>query len=219
MSNGPTGIPVAPIDFGSMADMFSQAKNAISRIPDLENQISAMTVSSQADGSRIASLEQRIHAYQNQVDALEASKRSLEVERDDAGFRVLELEERLHHIADGVRGAMRTLRDIGDNTLGSVLDKADPPKPEPELAAKPTTEASDPHDMQGGVYNNGPVSSNDPSAADFDYSGNPAVNVPITETHDEVPRPYANKLYSTHPTHIPLSDWLDGGGTEGSYYR
>jgi septal ring factor EnvC (AmiA/AmiB activator) len=68
--------------------------------------------------------ELAIISYKQQIDDLQAKVRSLEVERDDASFRVLEAEDTAHSILSQARAT----QDI----LAKMIEKLDPPKPQPE---------------------------------------------------------------------------------------
>src|SRR5258706_9012077 len=78
----------------------------------------------------IAARETAIISYKQQIDDLHAKVRSLEVERDDASFRVLEAEDTAHSILTQARNAQATLAE--------VIAKLDPPKPEPVKEPEPT---------------------------------------------------------------------------------
>lgn len=79
----------------------------------------------------ITAREEAILRYKDEIETLHSRVRSLEVERDDAGFRVLEVEDRMS-------AAIRSFRLIGDEVASAVL-LIDPPKPEPAPQAMPVS--------------------------------------------------------------------------------
>lgn len=88
-----------------------------------------------ADGERVARLEERLIRRNEEINELHAKVRSVEAERDDAGFRLLESEDRL----DAIRKAIG-LSDIVAKAVakreGEVREELKP-KAEPELVIVP----------------------------------------------------------------------------------
>ena len=68
----------------------------LSRIRELERQLSL-------DGQTIAAREQRIHELKQSEETLTAKLRSVEAERDDAGFRLLEESDRVSALSSHLR--------------------------------------------------------------------------------------------------------------------
>lgn len=68
-----------------------QEQALLERIRELEARL-------QVDGQTIAHREERIHQLKGEVESLTHKLRSVEAERDDAGFRLLEAEDRVDAI-------------------------------------------------------------------------------------------------------------------------
>lgn len=199
---------------GQMNDFIGQiaeAYQALQAKPELEAQIKRLTDQSLSDGHTIASLETRIHSKNEELASLDAKVRSLEVERDQAQFQVLELEERLNNIS-------RILGSVGD-TLTDVRHTATVSKPEPTPEAEPVhmlvnTEAQ----------NDAGQSANPPSIA-ITSSEETSHSAPVSATETENAssgtttndRPYSGKAYHDHPVFVNYNAWLEGGGTDYGY--
>jgi hypothetical protein len=218
----------------------AEAYRALEAESGLHAQIDLMAKERIRDGETIARLEMRIMELKALEDDLLTKVRSLEVERDDAGFRFLESEDRL----DAIR------RAIGmPEAIASAVAKATE-KVEPLVEAKPaestwtstdeygaTTIHSEPNRIEGepnyvpGSFSN-PLpgteptgqSEADPIASTTQATQSPSASsatVPIQEGASSIAsepvKPYSGKRYVDHAYYVSLSGWLAGGGTEEDY--
>src|SRR6266436_990938 len=103
-------------------DLVEMAK-ATETLPIVQHENETLKADLSHAQDTIAARETAIISYKQQIDDLHAKVRSLEVERDDASFRVLEAEDTAHSILTQARNAQATLAE--------VISKLDPPKPEP----------------------------------------------------------------------------------------
>ena len=110
-------------------DLVEMAK-ATETLPIVQHENETLKADLSRAQDTIAARETAIISYKQQIDDLHAKVRSLEVERDDASFRVLEAEDTAHSILTQARNAQATLAE--------VIAKLDPPKPEPVKEPEPT---------------------------------------------------------------------------------
>lgn len=98
-------------------------QEARERIPTLEKSMADIIAASDKLATHNQALETNIIGYKQSISDLTAKVRSLEVERDDAGFRELEAADKLNTLLQAVRGAW-----VDVNNAAVAVD---PPKPEP----------------------------------------------------------------------------------------
>ena len=104
-------------------DLVAMAQ-AMERVPQLESELDQIKADRDKAQSHSQALELHIIEYKATIDDLQSKVRSLEVERDDASFRTMEVEDTLHATLVQARQAQ--------DYINSVIAKLDPPKPEPE---------------------------------------------------------------------------------------
>src|SRR6266446_7028382 len=109
-------------------DLVEMAK-ATETLPIVQHENETLKADLSHAQDTIAARETAIISYKQQIEDLHARVRSLEVERDDASFRVLEAEDTAHSILTQARNAQATLAE--------VISKLDPPKPEPVKEPEP----------------------------------------------------------------------------------
>src|SRR6266404_3024609 len=109
-------------------DLVEMAK-ATETLPIVQHENETLKADLSHAQDTIAARETAILSYKQQIEDLHAKVRSLEVERDDASFRVLEAEDTAHSILTQARNAQATLAE--------VISKLDPPKPEPVKEPEP----------------------------------------------------------------------------------
>jgi hypothetical protein len=190
------------------------------------------------DGETIARLEIRIMEMKAQQDETQAKLRSVEAERDEAGFRALEAEDRL----DGIKRAIGMPEAIAKAKAEGVAEAT--PKAEPKLATQTAN-------MEQALTGQGwheiadqtqPVPEVVKSIEDAGQSvADPIVGSTTTVSSEIAPilsaettaaptttslaepkadgslKPYHNKRYHDHPYYVSLQGWLNGGGTEEDY--
>src|SRR6266446_545138 len=113
-------------------DLVEMAK-ATETLPIVQHENETLKADLSHAQDTIAARETAILSYKQQIEDLHAKVRSLEVERDDASFRVLEAEDTAHSILTQARNAQATLAE--------VISKLDPPKPEPVKEPEPMLQA------------------------------------------------------------------------------
>ncbi len=197
-------------------DLVEMAK-ATERLPELEVVLESKnkTIDTQAD--IIQRLELQEIDRKTEIDALHANIRNLEVSRDDAELRFLEVEDKLANVVAMARASQVS--------LGQMLGLIDPPKAQEPAPAVPVVEAQG----QNAPYWSEPVdiiagqSEVDPSALPQQASYQPVtsihvdtqegVNTPSESTHG----PYFGKRYHDYPSYVSRFHWIEGGGTEADY--
>lgn len=98
-------------------------EEARARIPAFEREIDSVLQKNDNLSRHNQELELAIVNYKRAISDLTATVARLEVERDDAGFRELEAQDKLTQMLD-------TMRDVG-GMLGATIDRVSPPAPEP----------------------------------------------------------------------------------------
>ena len=86
-----------------MANFFREmvdAAKAVEAQPELLAEIDRLRQANQEDGQRIAALEIKLQQRSQELEETNRKLREVESERDDAGFRLLEAEDRLVRIRD-----------------------------------------------------------------------------------------------------------------------
>jgi len=109
---------------------------ATERVPQLEEEIASMRKALSEALDHNAGLEVNIISYKQQIDDLQAKVRSLEVERDDASFRVMEAEDVATSTLLKAKDAQVILNDL--------ITKLEPPKPVLEPQALPSETVDQP---------------------------------------------------------------------------
>ena len=192
---------------GSLVEM----AKAFEERPELHRQIS--------DKDR--EIERLIYANKNLADSndiirnhvadLEAKIAEVTKERDDAGFRCLEADDRSQRILD----LARTLQ----TGLGQIVAEVEPPKPEPESSV-----STDPTSIETGIgeYGNGTQDSGsklaDP-ASQGQSEADPTVASMVAPSADTASHtePAEHGTAQGQSSNKP-SLWLEGGGTEYDYH-
>ena len=106
-----------------VTDLVEMAR-AMEELPRVQADLDRVSCQRNEAQAHSQQLEMNIIGYKDEITALHAKVRSLEVERDDASFRTLEAEDDIH----------TTLASL--ETIEGVVAKLklilDPPKPQPE---------------------------------------------------------------------------------------
>lgn len=115
---------MSPSNINSFVGDLVQMAQAMEQLPKVEAERDELKINLDRALDTVQSRELRIIDLNATIAELNNKVRSLEVERDDASFRVLEAEDREHNV-------LNTLRTV-QIALGQTVDALDPPKPEPE---------------------------------------------------------------------------------------
>lgn len=136
-----------------VSDLVAMAK-ATERLPGLEAELQRMQTQAIEDGQRIARLERKLLDAKIHEEELNAKLRSVEAERDNAGFRELEATDREDHLKRVIRDcqiamgeAMKALEPITgqreeDPTGQSASIQIPVEEPDIVTASKDTGEAT-----------------------------------------------------------------------------
>lgn len=186
-------------------DLVEMAK-AMETLPQVQAELDRAIGQIEEYAKQVQRLEMIAIERKAEIDNLHSRIRSLEVERDDASFRVLEAEDKAHNVLAMAKAARVSL----DQITGLL----DPPKPEPEPVQPPVSEvvqSIEPQSQGQGEGNPLPV-------MEHSQTGSNAPETTALAPSAVLPSgPYANKRYHDHPVYVSLWDWIDGGGTEESY--
>lgn len=103
----------------SLVSDLVQMAEATRRLPEVERELADMRSASSRDGDTIARLERKLMDRSAEIDELRAKLRSVEAERDDAGFRQLEAEDKSNDLHNVVEGVLSTLGETLGMTDGT----------------------------------------------------------------------------------------------------
>jgi len=191
---------------------------ATEQLPQLQAECERLRLEVASYAETVQRLELKLLARNDDIDGLNSRIRSLEVERDDAGFRQLEAEDKI----DAVRSIVENIQSEAEALKGKLFPKPIELKPEPMPIkdAEPVElpKASDWIPSQG-------QSEVDPTAPSTDTSKSETAStssVPTTETAstESSKGVYADRYYIDHPGWVSREDWKAGGGSDASYdYR
>jgi hypothetical protein len=184
-------------------EAFAQAKDALSELPKVRGELFAITVIDNQD-KVIAELKAKL-------EASEAKASALEVERDDAGFRELEANEKLENILKAV--------GVVTDTLSAKVKEV---KPEPEVEQvqdKPEVEEVRSFTDYDNTAYTLPVipEGKYPTEVHMNEDGVlhlvPIAEVPQEPSAEEVqaaPRPFED--WHDKPYSVSWKDFINGGG-------
>jgi hypothetical protein len=200
------------------------ASEALTREPQLRSQLSSLEAQVSTLSQTVEKRELSILSLKDEISQLESKVRSLEVERDNAQFRTIELEDIIHNSLKAIRTA--------SHRLDEAITDLDPPKPEPTVGkavpdVKTDTYFTPPVDIiAGSGVGQTPLptpsetgqSVTDPTP--LHEPSSPTSGGETTGTASELP--YAGKkwseIYRPDGTRVWSRDeWFSGGGTEETY--
>jgi len=198
----------------------TEAKTALDREPVLQSRITELEHNLDKSQRHAQELELKLMERNATIDALQSKCRSLEVERDDMGFRELEAQDKL----DALRNVVKTFTAAAESLMPKPVEVAQAePVSEPvtitlkegESTPIPTTP---PPPLSEAGQSASPLSqSATTSQVSETISGGNATATPTTDA--PLPKPYEGKTYSQVGLYIEHSDWINGGGTDVDYWR
>lgn len=210
---------------GNFVHELVEMAKATETLPQVQAELSAAKTNNENLISHIESIRADLEQSRNYVASLEQKVRSLEVERDDASFRVMEAEDREHNVLAMAKAARVSL----DQMTGLL----DPPKPEPEKLDYPT-ETLQPQAV--------PTPTQDEKNAAHASSMDVGSSTTATSSAEEAPKsdanppesssmesgdgsilgvckgPYFGKHHHDLSFYVSLNDWLAGDGAHDDYY-
>lgn len=212
-------------------DLVAMAK-AMEDLPHVQAELDSTKADLEQSRVVVQNRELSILNLKAEIETLQAKVRTTEAERDDAEIRFLELDEKTNKVLANVAA-------IQANAL-AVQESLNPPKPvpmpEPEAqqsvheaaseVMKANAEQAQGHESTGimpapapeqGQGEVNPISISN-------LSGQQATDAPIaqessisSEAFEPAKGPYSGLRYYDHPTYVPLSQWLEGGGSKEDY--
>lgn len=120
---------MSPHGINSLVGDLVQMAQAMELLPKVQEELASAQAKEQSLQRTIDNMAADLEQSRNYAASLEQKVRSLEVERDDASFRVLESEDLVHECLSSI--------DTMQSTLGKLKLKLDPPKPEPVKESEP----------------------------------------------------------------------------------
>jgi len=226
----------------------TEAKVALDREPQLTSRILELERSLNQSQQHAQAIELKLIDRNDTIDSLQSKVRSLEVERDDMGFRELEAEDKVERLLNAMRYA--------EQNLGEAADGADPngslfelfyskrkARDVPISQAEPISEALPVASPQAGnstgqptetepvhsLYQEEPVKplgqseSPLPSALTQVIDMSPTVKTSVTSEGVALGKPYEGKSYSQAKAegmpYTPYSEWAAKGGSYENYNK
>lgn len=213
------------INTNDVLSAITQASEALAREPKHLEQINFLQRDLGQVQSHNQNLELRIVDYKSNIESLEAKVRSLEVERDQAQFRTLELE-------DAAYRATTLLKNVG-MAFADAIAVIDPPKPEPVVEQPspvtpgqsdytPTVHSStsDGGQTTGEKVPASPPSTSYPESSSFGQpapTADPVGFAGLSEADVKPPGKFANRKWSEANHEMnnkwDKSEWDANGGT------
>lgn len=196
-----------------VSDLVEMAK-ATEMLPQVQAECERLRQSHIIDGETIARLESKLIDRSAEIDELHSRIRSLEVERDDYGFRALAADDKANALASVLRNTQAA--------IGAALSAAEPEPVAPQAVYEAVSEGvpamGSPWPTQGESAPLPTAPLMEAPSAPIAQWPEPAVTELIPTTIPEpAPGPYTGKLYMREPGYISRSDWLAGGGSMEAY--
>lgn len=116
-------------ELSGILQALQEAEQAKVKMPQLEAEIWQLRRDLDHANTVIASREESIIRHKQEIDSLHEANRKLEVERDDAELRFLEVDERVDHTVGVLEDGKGALQDMA-KALGALIDRLRPPKAE-----------------------------------------------------------------------------------------
>lgn len=147
------------VNLSDLMKELQAGEEARAAVPALQSRIEDLSFQRDRAQKHNQGLEENIIDYKRAIDDLTSKVRSLEVERDDAGFRELEAQDKLNRLLEAARAAI--------SNLWNDVTSIDPPAPTPP-APSPVQDAPMPVKLMEGFLGD----MTNPTAV---------ANVPVTE--------------------------------------
>lgn len=211
----------------SLSDLMRElqaGEEARVRVPQLEAYNTQLTADINKANQRNMGLEENIVGYKRTIEELSSKVRSLEVERDDAGFRELEAQDKLNTLLNTIRGSIEDLAKAEyavnppkpvEPASPAVSDASVPmTEPSPSALNVPITEgerATDPTVQSAPVVseNSAPNTANPDATSPEPYQPF-ASQAPVDPTPPSPP--YLGLTYHSKPDAMTWETWVAGGG-------
>jgi len=230
-----------------VADLVEMAK-AVEELPQVQAELTDALATIDNQRQIISFRDAEIASLRGQIATMATKVADLEVARDDAELRFLDLEERVGKFTTALAVALEAM-DVADALAKGLTAKPEivaevkfiDPKP---ADAKPQGEsATDPIDAQIGTTNalssvtsdvksttEGVSVRPDPTASGYSpttelpNASMPSVETPTSaadSTASDPPKPYLGKHYTDLdvPAYLTYDQWIAGGGYGPNYYR
>jgi hypothetical protein len=215
-----------------VTDLVEMAK-ATERLPLVEQELEVAKATAEAMRVTVQTLELRAIDRKEEIDRLHARIRELEVSRDDAELRFLELDEKATIVTRRLGAIMSSFEDARLE-VSTAIGFLSPPKPEPQpepvaevVQSIIEVEAPKPEpvyvqewqmDHTQGQSVADPIAT-DPSVGTQSQSVSSETVQPKVDASPSPERgKYSGLRYYDHQYYVPLSSWLAGGGTEEDYH-
>lgn len=215
-----------------VGDLVEMAK-AFEERPELQRQIEHKDKEIERLANANHALEDSNNILRNHIDELNSKILEVTKERDDAGFRVLEAEDKASRVLD----LARTL----SAGLGQVIAELEPPKPEPVsepiVSFAASADMTIPPSAQTQPSEVGVGTASDTVLADTSQGQSEPLPTAVSETtqsqdvhsmnvasqeNASTDKPYLGKRYSevvkggTYPTR---DEWYSGGGSQEDWWH
>lgn len=220
-----------------VTDLVAMAK-AMEELPEVKRELEHAISDNEHCIKTIQARELHIIELKTEVEKHLSTIRSLEVARDDAELRFLELDEKARKVVNTLNEIMG-LSDSIQSKVRDAKELIDLPKPQPmpEPITVPITEqgqsASSPtvgtvetssYTIETAPITHGETSGQSEPLPTATSMENQSTSAPSTvENMDTVvaseptPLPYSGLRYHEYHSWVSLDNWLTGGGTQENY--
>lgn len=203
-------------------DLVEMAK-AMETLPQVEAALRESEQHNRQLTETVQSREEAILRYKAEIEALHTKVRETEASRDDAEMRFLELDEKSTKVVSFL-GQIQGLAVQADLLLNPPKPQ---PMPEPAANPEPVYTASgfeaQGHEQTLAAAPEVPTSEINPTASSEvgsqnAYGSTEHTVAPMTSEPAKPFGPYFGLRYHDHPTYVPFSQWIEGGGSEEDYH-
>ena len=208
----------------------TEAKAAFDERPVLQTRIDGLERDLDKSQRHAQELELKLMERNAAIDSLQSKCRSLEVERDDMGFRELEAADKL----DALRNVVKVFTTQVESLMPKSIEvaKAEPVSepipvtgaasgsysPEPAYEGYRNDLVQEPHPIEAVGESASPLSPSATTTQDTETKTSvPTSASPMADVSS--PKPYEGKTFSEVDRVINLPDWIEGGGTNANYWR
>jgi hypothetical protein len=222
----------------------SEASAALNREPEYKSTIQTLENTRRDLEQHNQRLELHITDYKRTIDELQSKCRSLEVERDDMGFRELEAQDKLDALRLVVKSfasaidpympkpvEIKQATDIANAALEKVgnevgngpnPDYHPPQVDDPRLPEKPVNEMgqSEPNPTSNAAFtteSQPETASSNPSTSGAAVSESAALAPPTAKPYFGLT--YTQAFGPTYAISCSREQWIEGGGSDSDYLR
>jgi CTP:molybdopterin cytidylyltransferase MocA len=196
-------------------DLVEMAK-AMETLPQVEHDRDSFKAQLDQALATVQDREVSILSLKAEIETLNAKVRQTEAERDDAEIRFLECDDRMVKLERSFQAALEAMD--ATNTLIQSFKPQPMPEPIAQAPVNEVVQSIEPVDQSA----SSPIASTSDTHPDAEQA--PATTTAVDTTGEvgyvaNPPKgPYSGIKYYDHPTYVPYSQWIEGGGNDEDYH-